>query len=119
MAFRIVIGIRHTVNEFLTNKRMHAPSADGLPPAGQEAFHKNKPLIPNRSSKTMFDAPIYICVQNMAFRIVIGITTQPCHCEPFSGEAISRLSGQIDQLGIASSQRTLLAMTDTTVLMQD
>jgi hypothetical protein len=22
----------------------------------------------------MFDAPIYICVQNMAFRIVIGIT---------------------------------------------
>jgi hypothetical protein len=30
-------------------------------------------LIPNRSSKTMFDAPIYICVQNMAFRIVIGI----------------------------------------------
>jgi hypothetical protein len=24
----------------------------------------------------MFDAPIYICVQNMAFRIVIGITTK-------------------------------------------
>jgi len=38
------------------------------------------------------------------------VTTQPCHCEPFSGEAISHLSGQIDRLGIASSQRTLLAM---------
>jgi hypothetical protein len=37
----------------------------------------------------------------------------------FFGEAISRLSGQIDRLGIASSQRTLLAMTNTTVLMQD
>jgi hypothetical protein len=48
-----------------------------------------------------------------------GVTAQPCHCEPFSGEAISRLSGQIDRLGIASPQRTLLAMTDTTVLMQD
>jgi hypothetical protein len=33
-------------------------------------------LIPNRSSKTMFDAPIYICVQNTAFRIVIGISIQ-------------------------------------------
>jgi hypothetical protein len=33
-------------------------------------------VIPNRSSKTMFDAPIYICVQNMAFRIVIGITVE-------------------------------------------
>jgi len=31
-------------------------------------------VIPNRSSKTMFDAPIYICVQNMAFRIVIDIS---------------------------------------------
>jgi hypothetical protein len=47
-------------------------------------------------------------------------TIQPCHCEPFFfGEAISRLSGQLDRLGIASSQRTLLAMTNTTVLMQD
>jgi hypothetical protein len=34
-------------------------------------------------------------------------TTQSCHCEPFWGEAISRLSGQLDRLGIASSQRTL------------
>jgi hypothetical protein len=25
----------------------------------------------------MFDAPIYICVQNMAFRIVIGIKRVP------------------------------------------
>jgi len=48
-----------------------------------------------------------------------NVTIQPCHCEPFSGEAISRLSGQLDRLGIASSQRTLLAMTNTTVLMQD
>jgi len=47
------------------------------------------------------------------------VTIQPCHCEPFFGEAISRLSGQLDRLGIASSQRTLLAMTNTTVLMQD
>jgi hypothetical protein len=35
----------------------------------------------------------------------------------FWGEAISRLSGQLDCLGIASLQRTLLAMTNTTVLM--
>jgi hypothetical protein len=48
-----------------------------------------------------------------------SVTTQPCHCEPFFGEAISRLSGQIDRLGIASSQRMLLAMTNTTVLIQD
>jgi hypothetical protein len=47
-----------------------------------------------------------------------NVTTQPCHCEPFFGEAISRLSGQLDRLGIASSQRTLLAMTSQTVLMQ-
>jgi hypothetical protein len=26
----------------------------------------------------MFDAPIYICVQNTAFRIVIGITPPFC-----------------------------------------
>jgi hypothetical protein len=51
-------------------------------------------------------------------QISLPVTTQPCHCEPFSGEAISRLSGQLDRLGIASSQRTLLAMTNTTVLMQ-
>jgi hypothetical protein len=38
-------------------------------------INDNAPLIPNRSSKTMFDTPIYICVQNTAFRIVIGITT--------------------------------------------
>jgi hypothetical protein len=39
--------------------------------------------------------------------------------EPFFfGEAISCLSGQLDRLGIASSQRTLLAMTSQTVLRQ-
>jgi len=27
------------------------------------------------------------------------VTIQPCHCEPFSGEAISHLSGQLDRLG--------------------
>jgi hypothetical protein len=37
----------------------------------------------------------------------------PLHCEPFAGEAIPDLSGQIDRLGIASSQRALLAMTCT------
>jgi hypothetical protein len=48
----------------------------------------------------------------------LAVTIQPCHCEPFSGEAISRLSDQLDRLGIASSQRTLLAMTSQTVLRQ-
>jgi hypothetical protein len=37
----------------------------------------------------------------------------PLHCEPFAGEAIPDLSGQIDRLGIASSQRALLARTCT------
>jgi hypothetical protein len=39
----------------------------------------------------MFDAPIYICIQNMAFRIVIGIRLPiPCHCEAaIAAEAIS------------------------------
>jgi hypothetical protein len=46
------------------------------------------------------------------------VTIRLCHCEPFFGEAISHLSGQLDRLGIASSQRTLLAMTNTTGLMQ-
>jgi hypothetical protein len=41
------------------------------------------------------------------------VTIQPCHCEPFFGEAISRLSGQLDRLGISSLQRTLLARTCT------
>jgi hypothetical protein len=58
-------------------------------------------------------------VQRKTFRRSAKVTIQPCHCEPFFGEAISRLSGQLDRLGIASSQRTLLAMTNTTVLMQD
>jgi len=46
------------------------------------------------------------------------VTTQPCHGEPFFGEAISPLSGEMDRQGIASSQRTLLAMASTTVLRQ-
>jgi hypothetical protein len=46
------------------------------------------------------------------------VTAQPCHGEPFFGEAISPLSGYMGRLGIASSQRTLLAMTSTTVLRQ-
>jgi hypothetical protein len=31
------------------------------------------------------------------------VTIQPCHGEPFSGEAISHLSDQIDRLEMASS----------------
>jgi hypothetical protein len=55
----------------------------------------------------------------MSLRAVfLAVTIQPCHCEPFFGEAISRLSGQLDRLVIASSQRTLLAMTSQTVLRQ-
>gem|GEM_PF-5770364 len=34
------------------------------------------------------------------------------------GEAISPFSGYMERLGIASSQRTLLAMTSTTAVMQ-
>jgi len=45
--------------------------AEGLPM--NEQYNLASQLIPNRSSKTMFDAPIYICVQNMAFRIVIDM----------------------------------------------
>ena len=46
------------------------------------------------------------------------VTTQPCHCKPFFGEAISRLSGQLDRLGMLRRKERSSAMTSQTVLMQ-
>jgi hypothetical protein len=54
------------------------------------------------------NSPYFVAVK---FSTVAVENFLPLHCEPFFGEAISRLSGQLDRLGIASSQRTLLAMT--------
>jgi len=49
----------------------------------------------------------------------VAVTTQPCHCEPPQAAKQSPIyQAKLTRLEIASSQRTLLAMTSTTVLRQ-
>ncbi len=46
---------------------------------------------------------------------LLVVTAQPCHCEAVFAEAVSRFFSENDLLEIASSQKTLLAITKVDV----